>query len=68
MLFWHSFRQFFRDMRSQKLRTLLTTFGIMWGTVSIILLMAFGTGIEQHNVRQFKGLGEHITIFANPYR
>lgn len=25
-------KQFFNDMRRQKLRTLLTTFGIFWGT------------------------------------
>lgn len=63
MLFWHSFRQLLRDIRGQKMRTLLTMFGIIWGTTSIVLLMAFGTGVEEYNVRQFRGLGENITIF-----
>ncbi len=34
--------QFLRDMKSQKLRTVLTIFGIIWGTLSIIILLAFG--------------------------
>lgn len=57
-----SVKQFFRDMRSQKLRTLLTMFGILWGTVSIVILMAFGTGLQEYQVARFKGLGESITI------
>jgi len=57
-----SIKQFLRDMRSQKLRTFLTMFGIMWGTVSVVLLLAFGTGIQEFYVKQFKGLGENIAI------
>jgi putative ABC transport system permease protein len=48
-----SVKQFFRDMRSQKLRTLLTMFGILWGTVSIVILMAFGTGLQEYQVQRF---------------
>ena len=62
MLPFLSVKQFFRDMRSQKLRTLLTMFGIMWGTLSIVLLMAFGTGLQEYQIKRFRGLGEHITI------
>lgn len=62
MVSFLSIKQFFRDMRNQKLRTLMTMFGIMWGTVSVVLLMAFGTGLNEHSVRQFKGMGDHITI------
>lgn len=57
-----SIRQFLRDMRHQKLRTLLTMFGILWGTISIVLLMAFGTGLQEYQVKQFRGLGEYIAI------
>ena len=62
MLVFLSIRQFLRDMRSQKLRTFLTMFGIMWGTISVVLLMAFGTGVQEYEVKQFKGLGENIAI------
>jgi len=54
--------QFLRDMRSQKLRTLLTLFGIMWGTAAVILLLAFGKGLHAQNQRAMHGLGEGIVI------
>nr|MBN2278615.1 ABC transporter permease [candidate division Zixibacteria bacterium] len=57
-----SVRQFFRDMRKQKLRTLMTMFGILWGTVAIILLMSFGTGLYEYQLKRFRGLGENISI------
>lgn len=54
--------QFLRDMRSQKLRTLLTLFGIMWGTAAVVLLLAFGKGLHAQNQRAMHGLGEGIVI------
>ncbi len=54
--------QFLRDLRSQKLRTFLTVFGIFWGTASVILLLAFGKGIHAHQQKAFRGLGEYIVI------
>jgi len=54
--------QMFRDMRSQKLRTLLTMFGIIWGTSAVILLLAFGEGIHMSQRKSVHGLGEYIVI------
>lgn len=54
--------QFLRDMRSQKLRTFLTIFGIIWGTASVVLLLAFGKGLHAQNQRAMYGLGERIVI------
>ena len=54
--------QFLRDMRSQKLRTLLTLFGIMWGTAAVVLLLAFGKGLHAQNQKAMHGLGESIVI------
>ena len=56
-------KQFFNDMRRQKLRTAMTMFGIFWGTCSIVLLFAFGNGITQQQLKQQKGMGENIAIF-----
>jgi putative ABC transport system permease protein len=39
--------EFIRDLRAQKLRTFLTIFGIVWGTVAIIVLLAFGMGFKR---------------------
>jgi putative ABC transport system permease protein len=54
--------QFLRDMRSQKLRTLLTVFGIIWGTTAVVLLLAFGKGLHAQNQKSMHGLGEGIVI------
>jgi putative ABC transport system permease protein len=48
-----SIKQFFNDLRRQKLRSFMTMFGIFWGTCSIVLLLAFGTGIT---AKEYKGL------------
>ncbi|MCJ7578012.1 MAG: ABC transporter permease [candidate division Zixibacteria bacterium] len=54
--------QFLRDMRSQKLRTFLTVFGIIWGTASVVLLLAFGKGLHTQNQKSMHGMGEGIVI------
>jgi len=54
--------QFLRDMRSQKLRTFLTLFGIIWGTSAVVLLLAFGKGLHAQNQKSMHGLGERIVI------
>ena len=55
-------RQMWRDVRSQKLRTFLTVFGIVWGTVSVTLLLAFGKGMQSQMVVNAAGLGDGICI------
>ena len=54
--------QLARDIRSQTLRTFLTTFGIIWGTVAVALLLAFGEGLHRQQIKSFAGLGDHIVI------
>src|SRR6202163_23824 len=58
-------RQLFRDVRSQKLRTFLTIFGIIWGTVAVTLLGAFGQGLHKQMIKNSAGLGDRIAI-ASP--
>jgi putative ABC transport system permease protein len=60
--FKDALRQMFRDMRSQRLRTLLTVFGIVWGTVAVTLLGAFGQGLHKQIVKNSAGLGDRIAI------
>ncbi|HEY6138662.1 MAG TPA: ABC transporter permease [Thermoanaerobaculia bacterium] len=55
-------RQLVRDIRSEKLRTFLTVFGIVWGTVAISLMLAFGTGLHKQLVKNTAGLGDRIVI------
>ncbi|HYK02052.1 MAG TPA: ABC transporter permease [Thermoanaerobaculia bacterium] len=56
------FRQLLRDVRTEKLRTFLTVFGIVWGTVAISLMLAFGTGLHKRLVQNTAGLGDRIVI------
>jgi len=55
-------RQMWRDLRSQKLRTFLTMFGIVWGTVSVSLLGAFGKGLQRQMIVNSSGIGDAICI------
>jgi len=56
------FMQLIRDVWTQKLRTFLTAFGIVWGTVAVSLLLAFGQGLYIQQTRSFAGLGDRIVI------
>src|SRR3990172_6771004 len=55
-------RDFLADLRQQRLRTALTILGITWGTVAVIVLLAFGTGLERQTRKRFHGLGDRIVI------
>ena len=47
---------------SHKLRTFLTMFGIAWGIVSIVLMVAAGEGLRKGQEDQTKTLGKDIMI------
>ena len=53
---------FKRDFKSQRKRMLLTLVAILWGTLSIMLLLAFGEGMKRQLNINVKGLGEGIVI------
>jgi putative ABC transport system permease protein len=40
-------RQALRQLRAHRTRSLLTVFGIVWGTASVIVLVAWGQGVRQ---------------------
>jgi len=53
---------FIRDFRKQKKRITLTLVALAWGTISIMLLLGFGEGLQQQLSINQKGLGEGIVI------
>src|SRR5690625_3425273 len=55
-------RQFADDLRAQKLRTALTVLGITWGTVAVVVLLAFGVGLERQMKTQALGIGDGVVI------
>jgi putative ABC transport system permease protein len=54
--------EFLRDLRAQKLRTALTVFGIVWGTVAIVVLLSFGMGFRRQLTVNMHGIGESVAI------
>lgn len=57
-----SISQLFRDLSAQKLRTFLTILGITWGTVAVVVLMAFGVGFEKQTKKNMHGMGDGIVV------
>ena len=62
MAFLLQLKQLLRDLKSQKLRTFMTVFGIVWGTTAVSLLLAFGQGMHKQIYKSSAGLGENICI------
>ena len=54
--------QLAQDFKAYKMRFLLVIFGVSWGTIAIVLNMAFGVGVMVQIEKGLKGLGEHIGI------
>jgi len=54
--------EFIVDLKAQKLRAFLTMFGIIWGTVAIVVLVAFGVGFRKQTVANMHGIGEGLAI------
>ena len=49
-------------MRQYKSRTFMTMFGIIWGTMTVILLLSFGVGVRKMLSKSMHGIGEGIAI------
>jgi putative ABC transport system permease protein len=58
----HHFTELFRNLNQQRLRSFLTIFGIMWGTATLILLLAFGFGFRDQTVLNMRGMGDQLAI------
>jgi putative ABC transport system permease protein len=52
--------EFFSDLRSQKTRAFLTMFAVMWGTITVVLLLAFGEGLKNSLIRGLTNAGDNI--------
>jgi len=52
--------EFVGDLKGQKTRVLLTMFAITWGTIAVVLLLAFGEGLRHSIVKGLLNAGERI--------
>jgi putative ABC transport system permease protein len=64
---------FWREFKAQRKRMFLTILAIVWGTMSITMLLAFGEGLRTSLAKNQKGLGENIVIIwggqtSKPYK
>src|SRR5436190_6668634 len=57
-----AFNQVLANLRANKLRSLLTMFGILWGVVSVVILSATGEGFRRGNDKVLMELGRNIAI------
>ena len=55
-------QDFIGDLRTQKTRAFLTNFAEGWGTLSLVLLLAFGEGLKYAIVSGELGAGEQLFI------
>ena len=53
---------FTRSARLQKKRATLTIASIAWGTVTILMLLAFGEGLKRQFSRNERAMGENLAI------
>jgi len=58
-IFW---RNMLRDLIRQPLRTALTFSGVVWGTFSVVLLIAFGDSVAKAQMKRFHGMGQGIVL------
>ena len=60
MPLWILFSDFINDLKTNKTRVFLTTFAIIWGTIAIVLLMAFGKGFKFRIIQSVLNAGNQI--------
>ncbi|MFN8061607.1 MAG: ABC transporter permease [Vicinamibacterales bacterium] len=53
------------NLRANRLRSLLTMFGIAWGVMTIVILSAMGEGFQRGNQAVIRELGKSIIIIRN---
>jgi putative ABC transport system permease protein len=56
------FRLFLRDLKKQRKRITLTLMAIVWGTISIVMLLSFGEGMKRSLNKARHGMGKDIVV------
>lgn len=60
--FLHLLKTAFKDFKRNKVRTILTSLGIMIGVLSVVLLIALGIGLRNYLEEQFDNLGANLIM------
>ncbi len=62
---WLLFREFLYDVKAHRVRFVLTTAAVAWGTLAVVLLMAFGAGLTVRMRESFLNAGDRIIRMYN---
>ena len=57
-------REFIGDLKTQRLRAFLTFFAVAWGSLSVVLLLAFGEGLKLTIRDGLLGMGEKMFLIS----
>jgi len=73
MLTQELLQQIFHDMWVHKLRSLLALFGIVWGTVAVVVLLALGQGFYERQMHRLASLASgtievYLGLTSKPYQ
>ncbi len=60
--FFDQLREILHYLKQFKARTAMTMFGIIWGTMTVILLLSFGVGVQKQMSKNMHGIGSGIAI------
>ncbi|MCI0707253.1 MAG: ABC transporter permease [Ignavibacteriae bacterium] len=55
-------KEFFHDLKAHRTRAILTLVAITWGTVAVVLLLAFGEGLSDRMLNGMLNAGDRIMI------
>ncbi|MFA6915412.1 MAG: ABC transporter permease [Parachlamydiales bacterium] len=62
MNIWNSLSKSFRTLMMRRLRTLLSTLGVLFGVVAVIAMLSIGEGAKQETLEQIEQLGMNSII------
>ena len=61
-MYFELLKDFLHDLRSHRLRAFLTLLAITWGTIAVVLLLAFGEGLGTQMLKGMMNAGNRIMI------
>jgi putative ABC transport system permease protein len=53
-------KEIWATLRSNRLRTFLTAFGVFWGIFMLMLMLGFGSAMQEGSRRQMKGMATNL--------
>jgi putative ABC transport system permease protein len=53
-------KEIWATLRSNRLRTFLTAFGVFWGILMLMLMLGFGSAMQSGSQRQMKGMATNL--------